>query len=183
MRRRSLPLWLLLVLAGTLGGMAALGLERGMAALAPSIMPGAPEPAQLPTREPPLVVVLPTTNSTTAPTPASGDTAGEISALQSELTQQRALLLVLRAERHTSLASDALFTNDYAAAERELVAARAALDNAFGLVPEALKQVIDGQRREVASMRGDLQIDPEGMHERLRATQDLLLGVVVPLSE
>jgi hypothetical protein len=86
----------------------------------------------------------------------------------------------MRAERHTALAAAALQTNDFAVADRELVAARTALDGAFGLVPEDLKQVVDGQRREVARMRAELDLDPEGMDQRLRATQDLLLGLVVP---
>jgi hypothetical protein len=29
-------------------------------------------------------------------------------------------------------------------------------------------------------MRAELDLDPEGMDQRLRATQDLLLGLVVP---
>jgi hypothetical protein len=136
--------------------------------------------APLPTREPPVVVVLPTVNSTAAPTAVPGDPFGQLAALRGELAQQGGLLLVMRAERHTALAADALTTDDFAAADRELVAARSALDGAFGLVPEDLKQVIDGQRREVARMRADLDLDPEGMDQRLRATQDLLLGLISP---
>ena len=165
--------WLLLLLAATLGGLAALSFDRGLAALAP-----APTPP-LPTREPP-VVVLPTANSTPVPAQVPGDAEAEVAALRAALAQQGGLLLVARAERHTALAAEALRVNDFAVADRELVAASVALDSAFGLVQEDLKQVIDGQRREVGRIRGELQLDPEGLDERLWAAQDLLLGLLVP---
>ncbi len=182
MARRA-PWWLLLLLAGAAGGIAALGVDRGLQALRPVPTAIVSPTALVPTREPPVVVVLPTVNSTTAPTPAPEDPAAQIASLRSSLSQQGGLLLIMRAERHTSLASDALLTNDVAVADRELVAARSALDAAFGLVPEDLKQVIDGQRREVARMRAELELDPEGMDQRLRESQDLLLGLVVPPSQ
>jgi hypothetical protein len=103
-----------------------------------------------------------------------------VAGLQAALAHQGGLLLVARAERHTGLAAEALRWNDFAAADRELVAARAALDSAFGLLSEDLKQVIDGQRRELGRMRSDLRLNPEGMDQRLRAAQDLLLGLIVP---
>lgn len=173
--------WFPLLLVAVLGGMAALGLERGLQALTPTPTPS--PTALLPTREPPVVVVLPTANSTAAPTAAPGDPAAQIGSLRAAVSQQGGLLLVARAERHTALASDALVTDDYGVADRELLAARAALDLAFGLVPEDLKQVVDAQRREIARMRADLMLDPEGLDGRLRATQDLLLGLIVPLSQ
>ena len=176
---RPLPVWLLLLLAAMLGGVAALGLDRGVALLESRSGPDSAATAA-PATAAPAVIVLPTISSTAAPTAASGDTAAEVAVLRSQLAQQAGLLLVARAERHTGLAAAALTTNDFAGADRELVAARAALDSAFGLVAEDLKQVIDGQRREVGRMRSDLQINPEGMGDRLRATQDLLLGLIVP---
>jgi hypothetical protein len=100
--------------------------------------------------------------------------------VRADLAQQGALLLVSRSERHIALASAALLTNDFGVADRELVAARTALDDAFGLVTEDLKQVIDVQRREVGRIRSELHIDPENSDEQLRATQDLLLGLIVP---
>ena len=180
MRRRA-SWWLLLLLAGILGGLVALSLDRGLAILSPTPTPPTSPLAALPTPEPLPVVVLPTTvSSTPVPAPASGDTAAEVAVLRSALAQQGGLLLVARAERHTALAAEALAMNNFAVADRELVAARVALDSAFGLVPEDLKQVINGQRREVGRMRSELQLNPEGMDERLRATQDLLLGLLVP---
>lgn len=175
---RRVPLWALLIFAALLGGIAALSFDRGIAALSPAPTPVVLPTAPLPTREPPVVVVLPTVDSTAAPTAAPGDQAAQIAALRGALAQQGGLLLVTRAERHLSLAASALGSNDLSVADRELVAARAALDSAFGFVPEDLKQVIDGQRREVARMRADLQLNPEGMVGRLRATQDLLLGLI-----
>ena len=166
--------WLLLLLAATLGGLAALSFDRSLAALAP-----APTPP-LATREPSVVVVLPTASSTPVPVVVPGDTEAEVAALRAALAQQGGLLLVARAERHTALAAEALRVNDFAVADRELVAASVALDSAFGLVQEDLKQVIDGQRREVGRIRGELQLDPEGLDERLWAAQDLLLGLLVP---
>ncbi len=179
MARRAAQLGVLL-LAAVLGGLAALSFDRGLQAMRPPPTPGLTPTAPLPTREPPVVVVLPTTQRTTEPTPVPGEPAAQIAALRSALAQQGGLLLIARAERHTALASDALGLNDFGAADRELVAARSALDNAFSLVPEDLKQVIDGQRREIARIRADLQLDPEGMDGRLRATQDLLLGLIAP---
>ena len=178
--RRPVPWWLLLLCAAILGGLAALAFERGLAALGSAADLNATTTTSLPTNEPPVVVVLPTANSTAAPTAAAGDTPAQVASLRSALAQQGGLLLVARAERHTALAADALAVNDVAAADRELVAARAALDSAFGLLSEDLKQVIDGQRREVGRMRSELQLNPEGMDQRLRATQDLLLGLIVP---
>ena len=169
--------WLLLLLAAALGGLTALVLERAVSGLA--LAPRASPTPPLPTAEVP-VVTLPTAVSVAAPSGPSGESGAEVAALGSALAQHGGLLLVSRAERHTALAAAALLANDVAIADRELVAARAALDGAFALVPEDLKQVIDGQRREVGRMRSELQLDPEGMDERLRATQDLLLGLIVP---
>lgn len=168
------------MLAAFLGGIAALLFDRGFAALRNAQNSSATPVLPLSTREPPDVVMLPTTVATASPTAAPGDTAAEVAVLRGALGQQGGLLLVARAERHTALAAEALAVNDIAVADRELVAARAALDSAFGLLSEDLKQVIDGQRREVGSMRSELQVNPEGMDQRLRATQDLLLGLIVP---
>ncbi len=172
--------WWLLLSAAILGGIAALLFERALTMLRPGDAELAATAAALITPEPPVVVVLPTTNSTAVPTPPTGDAAAHIAGLQAALAQQGGLLLVARAERHTGLAAEALRSNDFAAADRELVAARAALDSAFGLLSEDLKQVIDGQRRELGRMRSDLRLNPEGMDQRLRAAQDLLLGLIVP---
>lgn len=177
---RPAPWWLFLVLAAFLGGIAALAFDRSLAALRQEQNRGTLAATPLPTREPPVVVVLPTTNATAAPTAAPGDTAAEVAMLRGALSQHGGLLLVARAERHTALAAEALAVNDIVGADRELVAARAALDSAFGLLGENLKQVVEGQRREVGRMRSELQINPEGMDQRLRATQDLLLGLIVP---
>ncbi len=177
---RPTPWWLLLVLAAFLGGIAALAFDRGFTALRRDQNPSAMPTMPLPTREPPVVVVLPTTNATVAPAAAPGDMPAEVAVLRGALSRHGGLLLVARAERHTALAAEALAVNDIVVADRELVAARAALDSAFGLLGEDLKQVIEGQRREVGSMRSELQINPEGMDQRLRATQDLLLGLIVP---
>jgi hypothetical protein len=169
-------LWWLLG-AAILGGIAALAFDRALSAMLAGGVPFSVTATALPTREPPVVVVLPTTVNTSVPAPGDGARVG---ALQDALVQQGGLLLVARAERHTALAAEALRWNDAATADRELVAARAALDSAFGLLSEDLKQVIDGQRREVGRMRSELQINPEGMDQRLRAAQDLLLGLIVP---
>jgi hypothetical protein len=177
---RTLPLWLIVLVAAAIGGLVALSVDRGLQALRPVPTPVALSSTPLATREPPVVVILPTTMSTAAPTPAAGDLPAQVAALRSTLAQQGGLMLVARAERHGALAAGALAANDFPAADRELVAARAALDGAFGFVPEDLKQVIDVQRREVARMRAEMELDPEGMDERLRATQDLLLGLIVP---
>jgi hypothetical protein len=171
--------WWLLLGAAILGGIAALAFDRALTALQSSAVIPARMATANPTREPPIVVILPTANSTAIPTPATVD-AAQISALQAALVQQGGLLLVSRAERHTALAAEALRGNDASTADRELVAARAALDSAFVLLSEDLKQVIDGQRREVGRMRSELQVHPEGMDQRLRAAQDLLLGLIVP---
>jgi len=177
MPRQSL--WWLLLGAAILGGIATLVFERALDALLPAGPTAGVTITALATREPQAVVVLPTANSTSVPVPVTGD-AANVAALHDALMHQGGLLLVARAERHTALAAEALRLNDSATADRELVAARAALDSSFGLLSEDLKQVIDGQRREVGRMRSELQINPEGMDQRLRAAQDLLLGLIVP---
>lgn len=171
--------WWLLLGAAILGGIAALAFDRALTAILPGTASNRVTSTVLATREPPMVVVLPTINSSPVPAPGVDDPS-HVAALQNALVQQGGLLLVARAERHTALAAEALRWNDSTTADRELVAARAALDSAFGLLSEDLKQVIDGQRREVGRMRSELQINPEGMDQRLRAAQDLLLGLIVP---
>lgn len=180
------PQWLRLVGIAVLGGLIATALLLGMAWVfyVPGRFPIPTTPIPTAQSVQSVVIVLPTpTVGPTAPPAKPGDPAAEIATLRSMLDEQGGLMLISRAERHTALAADSLASNDFAVADRELVAARGALDGAFVLVPEDLKQVIDGERREVARIRSELQIDPEGMDERLRATQDLLLGLIVPPSQ
>src|SRR5918997_6099143 len=110
MARRAAQ-WGVLLLAAILGGLAALSFDRGLQAMRPTPTPGLTPTAPLPTREPPVVVVLPTTQSTVAPTPAPGDPVAEIAALRGALAQQGGLLLIARAERHAALALDAFVLN------------------------------------------------------------------------
>jgi hypothetical protein len=172
---RHIPQWVLLLVCAVAGGFVALGANAGVAVLR----------RPLPTPSPTIVVealveLAPAPTNPPTVDAAPGSLEETIALLRADVAQQGALLLVSRSERHIALASAALLSNDFGVADRELVAARTALDDAFGLVPEDLKQVIDEQRREVGRIRSELRIDPENSDEQLRATQDLLLGLIVP---
>jgi hypothetical protein len=172
---RHIPQWLLLTISATLGGLVALGVREGVTSLR------TPQSTPTPSAVVEAVVQpLPTPTSSPVVNAAPGSAEAMLALVRADLAQQGALLLVSRSERHIALASAALLTNDFGVADRELVAARTALDDAFGLVTEDLKQVIDVQRREVGRIRSELHIDPENSDEQLRATQDLLLGLIVP---
>ncbi len=174
---RHIPQWLQLLLSATLGGIVALGLGAGVTSLRTS--PPEPTPTTaVATQE--VIELLPTIAPPPVVNVSPGSIDAQLATMRADLAQQGALLLVSRSERHIALASAALLTNDFGVADRELVAARTALDDAFGLVPEDLKQVIDVQRQEVGRIRSELQIDPENSDEQLRAAQDLLLGLIVP---
>ncbi len=171
----------LLVAAGIIGGLVALGGERGAARLFPAPTPvPAPTATPAPTA-PPVVVERATSVPTAAPTSLPSDRVSQqLGQLQQQVAQQAGLLLVSRAERHLALASNSLRENDLVKVNQELVAAQATLDRAFEQVSEDLKQAIDSQRREVGRVRADLQVAPELLDERLRAMQDQLLVLAVP---
>jgi hypothetical protein len=63
-------------------------------------------------------------------------------------------------------------------ADRELVAAKASLDEAFRLVAENLKPQIDTERLEVGRLRATLEINPSGLDEDLRRLRQRLISLV-----
>lgn len=167
----------LVVVAAFVGGLAAFGVERAFQAGMPQAMATrTPVPTSQVAAQP-----LPTTIPTPMPTPRAGDQLGrQLAETQQQMIQMEGLLLVQRATAHVALANDSLERNDLVTTNQELVAAHAALDGAFERVGEALKQVIDNQRREVGRVRADLYIAPEGLDDRLRTMQDQLLALPLP---
>jgi len=95
--------------------------------------------------------------------------------LQQAADAQRSTGLILTADRHVDLATEALLENNAAQADRELAAAKAALDEAFRLAPEDLKPQITNELFQVGRMRADLEINPRDLDQRLRALRDRLL--------
>lgn len=175
------PLAALVVGAAFVGGLMALGVERGLTAIVSTPTPTLGPTATARSTQIPIVLVLPTEQPTIIATPLPRDVLGQqVTELRQQVDELKGLLLVGQAQDHLALAGASLAQNDLTKTNQELVAAHAALDRAFAQVGEALKQVVDNQRREVGRVRADLYIAPEGLDIRLRTMQNQLLALMTP---
>lgn len=169
------PVWLLVVLTALLTAILTLGLDRGIAALRVVPTPSASDDAP----SQPVVVQL----DSPAPEPVpselpTDEVERQLLQLQQQATHHQGTTFVLKTERQISFALEALTVNDVARADRELVAAKASLDEAFKLVAEDLKPQIDTERLEIGRMRADLEINPKGLDEDLRRLRARLMDLI-----
>ncbi|WP_333691461.1 hypothetical protein [Chloroflexus sp.] len=98
--------------------------------------------------------------------------------LQAENAQLRAAIHLLRAAITIDEAIQALQRNDFAEADRTLMAARRALDHAYQLSEEPQKAPIDAIRLQISQIRDDLGVRPEGADRRLWQVRRLILTLV-----
>jgi hypothetical protein len=172
---RRIPIWALIVISALLAAVLTLALDRAIARLRFQPVPAAVvEPGQ------PVVVLIETPEPEIEPSALPDDQEQRLlRQLQQESAQHLGTTFVLKAERQVTLAMEALLINDMARADRELVAARASLDEAFRLVSEDLKPQINTELLEIGRIRADLEINPRSLDEDLRKMRDRLLSLVV----
>jgi hypothetical protein len=170
---RRMPVWVMVLAAALLAALLTLALDRGIAALRS-------EAATVATVEPQsIVVMIETPEPEVEPSVLPDDEEQRLlRQIQQQSAQHLGATFVLKAERQVTLAMEALTTNDSARADRELVAAQASLDAAFGLVSEDLKPQLDTERLEIGRIRADLEINPRSLDEDLRKMRDRLLSLI-----
>jgi hypothetical protein len=173
---RRPPVWLLVGSTALLTAVFILGIDRGIARLQVVATPtlAAPDPALV-------TVVVETPEPNLEPTPLPVDDQEQLlRQLGLQATQQASGMFLLKAERQVDLALEALLVNDTARADRELVAAKTSLDEAYRLAPEELKPQIDNERFAIGRIRADLVINPHNLDEELRRMRDRLLALIAP---
>ena len=169
------PVWLLVVLTAVLTAALTLGLDRGIAALRVVPTPLASNNA-LP--QPVVVEIVPPAPEPEPSAIPADELERQLLQLQQQAAQHQGTTFVLKTERQISFALEALTVNDMARADRELVAAKASLDEALGLVAEDLKPLIATERLEIGRMRADLEINPKGLDEDLRRLRARLMDLI-----
>jgi hypothetical protein len=171
---RRMPVWVMMLAAALLAAVLTLALDRGIAALRAQSGTVATVESQQP-----VVVMIETPEPEIEPSVLPDDEERRLlRRIQQQSAQHLGVTFVLKAERQVTLAMEALTTNDSARADRELVAAQASLDAAFGLVSEDLKPQIDTERFEIGRIRADLEINPRSLDEDLRKMRDRLLSLI-----
>ncbi len=168
-------LWLVVLGTALLTAVFTVGLERGISRWRAERQP-APSNVSL---QSPVVVQLDAPTPEPVPSEIPDDEMErQLQQLQQQSMQQQATTFVLKTERQVSFALEALAVNDMARADRELVAAKASLDEAFRLVAEDLKPQIENERIEIGRMRADLEINPVGLDEDLRRLRARLMDLI-----
>lgn len=102
----------------------------------------------------------------------------DVRSLQADRDQLWSALYLLRSALLLDDAVNALAVNDRSEADRALLAARQALDRAYQLSAEQSRDPIDQIRLQIARLRDDLDIRPEGADRRLRQLRRLVLALV-----
>lgn len=102
----------------------------------------------------------------------------DVRSLQADRDQLWSALYLLRSALLLDDAVNALAVNDRSEADRALLAARQALDRAYQLSAEQARDPIDQIRLQIARLRDDLDIRPEGADRRLRQLRRLVLALV-----
>ncbi len=153
-------------------------LARRAASALPTPTATLPPTPIAPTTRPRVEVVLQSPPPSPTPVPLPSDARD---ALVRDLVEaadaQGSRLLILTADRHVDLATEALLQNAASQADDELVAAQAALDEAFRLAPEDLKAQIRYELFQIGRMRADLEINPRDLDQKLRLMRDRLLAM------
>lgn len=173
---RRPPIWLVVLVTALLASVLTLSLDRTITALRSDTTP---TPTIGPVQQ--FVVVVETPEPEPEPSAIPGDDTE--AALRDMLQQQaryQGFTFVHKAIWQLAFASEALIANDGTRADRELDAARAALDEALRLLPEDLKPQIQNERLQIGRIRADLEIDPRGLDEELRRMRDRLLTLIAP---
>ncbi len=141
-------------------------------------------PAALPVTPSPTVVV-PTAAAPTIAVPTAGlplsDAAQirlDLRSLQSDRDQLWSVVYLLRSAVLLDDAAAALVLGDRAEADRALLAARQALDRAYQVSLEPARDPIDQLRLQIALLRDDLDLRPEGADRRLRQLRRLVIALV-----
>ncbi len=175
-RLRYAPVWLLVASTALLTAVLVLALDRGMARLQRQ-----PAPTSTVPHTPPVMVVVQTQEPELLPTAVPVDEQAQLlRQIDQHTLQQAGGMSLLKAERQVDLALDALGVNDTARADRELVAAKTSLDEAFRLASEELKPQIDSERLAIGRVRADLVVNPHNLDEELRRMRDRLLALIMP---
>lgn len=172
---RRVPIWLIVGVTALVAALLTLGLDRGITAL--RVVPTPTVIATAPAQN--VVISIATPEPVPEPSEIPADAMErQLLALEQQAAQGRGTTFVLKTERQVSFALEALAGNDVARADRELVAAKASLDEAFGLVGEELKPQIDKERLEIGRVRGNLEINPRGLDEDLRQLRARLMDLI-----
>jgi hypothetical protein len=124
-------------------------------------------------------VVLPTPQPTAAlPISDTAQLQLDLRSLQSDRDQLWSAVYLLRAAVLLDDAAAALVLSDRSEADRALLAARQALDRAYQVSLEPLRDPIDQLRLQIALLRDDLDLRPEGADRRLRQLRRLVISLV-----
>jgi hypothetical protein len=175
-----MPIWLMIAGAAVLA--AALTLAADHVLQLRRVPAGSATPLPTPTTTPRPRVVVEIQSPEPQPSPsafASAERDRALSQLQQDADTQLSGMLILKAERHVALAQEALLANNTSQADRELVAAKASLDDAFRLASEDLKPQITNERWMIGQVRADFEVDPRDLDEDLHRMRDRLLALVV----
>jgi hypothetical protein len=171
--------WILMVGAALLAATLTLAADRMLLARREASAPPTPTatpPSPTATPRPRVDVFVEAAVPSPSPSPLPSDQRDQVvRALQHAADTQRSTGLILTADRHVDLATEALLQNDASQADRELAAAKAALDEAFRLAPEDLKPQITNERFQIGRMRADLEVNPRDLDQKLRRMRHRLL--------